>query len=36
MENAKTFAELVDSKLATHYDLDDSKKKVRHLLNKDC
>lgn len=35
MENAKTLAELVDNKLVTHYNLDDSgKKKVRHLLNR--
>lgn len=27
MENAKTFAELVDNKLARHYELDDSGKK---------
>lgn len=34
MENAKVLAELVDSKLVRHYDLDDSgKKKVRRLLN---
>lgn len=32
MENAKTLAELVDNKLAQHYELDDSgKKKVRLL-----
>lgn len=37
MENAKTLAELVDNKLATHYDLDDSgKKKVRHPLSREC
>lgn len=37
MENAKTLAELVDNKLAKHYELDDSaKKKVRHPLSKDC
>ena len=37
MENAKTLAELVDYKLEKHYELDDSgKKKVRHLLNKEC
>lgn len=31
VENAKIFAELVDDKLARHYELDDSgKKKVRH------
>lgn len=36
MENAKTLAELVDNKLARHYELDDSgNKKVRHLLKKD-
>lgn len=35
MENAKLLAELVDRKLATHYQLDDSgKKKVRGLPNK--
>lgn len=34
MENAKILAELVDNKLAKHYELDDSgKKKVR---NKEC
>lgn len=32
MENAKTLAELVDNKLARHYELDDSgAKKVRFL-----
>lgn len=37
MENAKTLAELVDNKLARHYELDDSSiKKVRFLLSKDC
>lgn len=41
MENAKTLAELVDNKLARHYELDDSgKKKVRYLNkeggNKEC
>lgn len=37
MVNAKALAELVDNKLAKHYELDDSgKKKVRHLLNKEC
>lgn len=36
MENAKTLAELVDNKLAKHYELDDSdKKKVRHVLSRD-
>lgn len=35
MENAKVLAEMVDRKLAAHYQLDDSsKKKVRGLLNK--
>lgn len=34
MENAKSLAELVDTKLARHYELDDSgKKKVKHLQN---
>lgn len=37
MENAKAFAELVDKKLARHYELEeDSKKKVRHPLDKGC
>lgn len=36
MENAKTLAELVDGKLAKHYELDDSgKKKVIPLLIKE-
>lgn len=35
MENAKTLAELIDTRLARHYELDDNgKKKVRHLLKK--
>lgn len=37
MENAKTLAELVDNKLARHYELDDSStKKVRSLLCEEC
>ena len=41
MENAKTLAEMVDSKLARYYDMDDGgKKKVRHRheegVNKEC
>lgn len=37
MENAKTLAELVDNKLARHYELDDNgKKKVRHMQDKEC
>lgn len=37
MENAKVLAELVDNKLARHYELDDGgKKKVSHLLTKAC
>ena len=35
MENTKIFAELVDKKLARHYELDDSgTKKVTSLLRK--
>lgn len=37
MENAKTLAELVDNKLARHYELDDSgTKKVRSVLSEEC
>lgn len=37
LKNAKILAELVDNKLARHYDLDDSgKKKVRHNVNEEC
>lgn len=37
MENAKVLAELVDNKLARHYELDDNgKKKVRLLQNRAC